>query len=47
MVVPLLCVCWEMDSQSSDCDMYAEKDNVTSMPGEMERDGISNIIRTF
>ena len=46
--VPLLCVCWESGLPCSPQTVIciAEKDNVTSVPGEMERDGVSNI-QTF
>ena len=42
--VPLLCVCWESGLPCSPQTVIciAEKDNVTSVPGEMERDGVSN-----
>ena len=44
--VTSLCVLgeWTLSPQTVIC--IAEKDNVTSMPGEMERDGVSNI-QTF
>ena len=41
-----LCVLGEWTPSPETVICIAEKDNVTSMPGEMERDGISNI-QTF
>ena len=38
-----LCVLGEWTPSPETVTCIAEKDNVTSMPGEMERDGVSNI----